>query len=275
VLQLAGRPAEIETVCRDALADREINVAPVFFHFHLALALAEQGKADKALDAADKAVLQAGDTDRLTVRIRRHLVLCVLGRWDDAIEYGNKLAQEFDAPADRTRVRYAQTYAYWGAKKPAEAEALLRAILDDDPDHTGACNDLGNHLADTGRNLNEAERLVRHALTVDRIDRRKTGAADPESALYRDTLGWVLFRQGKLTEARAELERAAAQAAGSLNPIVWDHLGDVLFRLNDKPKAKAAWEKAKELYEADARPSSQGRRDGRLDELKRKLTRVP
>jgi tetratricopeptide (TPR) repeat protein len=275
VLQLAGKSAEIETVCRDALADPDIHVAQVFFNFYLSLALAELGKADKALEAADKAVLQAGDTDRLTVRIRRHLVLCVLGRWDEAIEYGNKLAGEFDSPADRARVRYAQAGAYWGAKKNAEAEAILRAILDDDPDHAGACNDLGYHLADMGRNLDEAERLVRHALTVDRIDRRKAGSADPESALYRDSLGWVLFRQGKLAEARVELERATAQSAAAVDPVVWDHLGDVLFRLNDKPKAKAAWEKAKELYEADLRPSSRGRRDGRLDELKRKLARVP
>src|SRR5205814_8219787 len=109
----------------------------------------------------------------------------------------------------------------------------------------------------------------------DRIDRKKSGSAEAENAFYRDSLGWVLFRQGKLAEARVELERAAALATGAADPVVWDHLGDVLFRLNDKPKAKAMWEKAKEMYEADARVSSRGRRDGRLDELKRKLGRVP
>ena len=62
---------------------------------------------------------------------------------------------------------------------------------------------------------------------------------------------------------------------GAIDPVVWDHLGDVCFRRDDKPKAKAMWEKAKELYEADGRISSRGRRDGRLDEVKRKLARVP
>lgn len=56
---------------------------------------------------------------------------------------------------------------------------------------------------------------------------------------------------------------------------MWDHYGDVLFRLNDKPKAKVAWEKAKELYESDARQSARVKRDGRLDEVKRKLGRIP
>ncbi len=278
VLRLANKSAEIEAVCLDALAAHERNGFSglgVLLNFHLSLALAEQGKADAALAAADKAIAQAGDTNRVLVRVRKHLVLRVLGRWADAIEYGKKLLDEFDTPADRAQLLRAQAGAFWGAKKPAEAEALLRAVLDDDPDDAVACNDLGYHLADQGRNLDEAERLIRHAIAVDRIDRRKSGSAAAESGIYRDSLGWVLFRQGKLAEARAELEKAAALPDGAVDPVVWDHLGDVLFRLNDKSKAKAMWEKAKEMYEADLRLSARGRRDGRLDEVKRKLTRVP
>ena len=135
--------------------------------------------------------------------------------------------------------------------------------------------EIGIRLALGARRGEVSGLFVRHALAVDKIDRRKSGSADPESAAYRDSLGWVLFRQGKLAEARVELEKAAALFAGGIDPVVWDHLGDVLFRLGEKPKAKAAWEKAKGLYEADARISSRGRRDGRLDEVKRKLTRVP
>jgi len=274
VLRLANRPLEIEKVCREALATGDPFVAEAFFNYHLSLALAEQGKAKAAITAADKTIQQAGATDRLTVRLHKHLILRVLGRWDDAIEYGAKLLEEFDTPDERAQVRHAQANAYWGAKKFAEAEKLLRAILDDDPDNATACNDLGYHLADQGRDLDEAERLIRHAITVDRIDRRKSGSVEPESAAYLDSLGWVLFRQGKLVDAKAELEKAATFPAGANDPTVWDHLGDVLFRLHDKTKAKAAWEKAKELYDADGRISSRGRRDGRLEEVKRKLLRV-
>lgn len=279
VLRSAHNVTEIETVCRRALAAGELNGFELLFNFHLALALAEQGadpvKAAEALKVADKLAGQGGDLNKLTVVLRRHAVLCALGKWDEAIDYGKKLLEEFDAPADRTRVRHAQVQAYSGAKKHADSEATLRTLLDDDPDDTQALNALGYQLADQGRNLDEAERLVRHALAVDRIDRRKSGAAEIDNAIYRDSLGWVLFRKGQLAEAKAELEKAAGLAAGAVNPEVWDHLGDVLFRLNEKTKAKQAWEKAKELYEADARTSSRGRRDGRLDEVGRKLKRVP
>lgn len=272
VLWRARRPDKVARVCRDAMNGQAIQV---FFNFHLALALAEQGDARAALDAADKCILQAGDTDRLTVRLRRHRVLTVLGQWDEAIGYGNKLLEEFDAPADRQRVRYAQAGTYWAAKKRREAEALLRAMLDDDADDAGACNDLGYHLADQGRNLDEAERLVRHAVMLDRIDRRRSGSAEPESAAYRDSLGWVLFRKGKFADAKAELEAALALPDGATDPVVWDHLGDVLFRSGDKAEAKKMWTKAQELYEADLRLSARGKRDGRLDEVKRKLRVAP
>jgi tetratricopeptide (TPR) repeat protein len=275
VLWYAGKPAEVETVCRDGLDSRELFIAPVFFNFHLARALADQGKEDAAIAAADKAILQAGDGDRLVVRLRRHLVLRILGKWDDAIEYGKKLLEEFDTPGDRAKVRYALAAAYWGAKKATEAETLLRAILDENPDDAGACNDLGYHLADQGRNLDEAERLVRHAIAIDRIERRKSGSAELENAAYRDSLGWVLFRKGKHAEAKAEFERSLELPGGATDAVVWDHYGDALFRLGDKPKAKFAWEKAKQLYEDDLRLSTRTRRDGRLDEVKRKLTRVP
>ncbi len=275
VLWYASKPDQVEKVCREGLDTPRLRIAPVFFNFHLALALAEQGRANEAIAAADKAVLQAGATDRITVRLRRHLVLRVLGKWDDAIEYGKKLLEEFDTPTERPKLRYAQAGAYWGAKKSLEAEALLRAILDDDADDAGACNDLGYHLAEQGRNLDEAERLIKHAIALDRIERRKSGSVESENAAYRDSLGWVFFRQGKFADAKVELEKSLALPGGVTDATVWDHYGDVLFRLNDKPKAKTAWEKAKELYEVDARQSSRGKRDGRLEEVKRKLLRIP
>jgi Flp pilus assembly protein TadD len=85
----------------------------------------------------------------------------------------------------------------------------------------------------------------------------------------------VQFRQGKLKDARATLERAAALPYGASDGNVWDHLGDVLFRSGEKVKAREAWEKAKGLYEADQRRSGRDRSAGRLEELKRKLARVP
>jgi tetratricopeptide (TPR) repeat protein len=265
----ARKPGEVAAVCREGLRAAD-GVAPAYFHFHLAYALAELGDAADALASADRAIMMAGDSDRLTVRLRKVAVLKVLGRWDEAVALGRRLIDEFDAPADRERTRYALAGAYWGAKREVEAEAELRAILDGDPDHAAACNDLGYHLADRGRNLEEAERLVRRAVARDRLDRRRAGEAEPDNPAYLDSLAWVLFRRDRLPEARALLGRVSLTPEGAADPVVWDHLGDVCFRLDDKPAAKAAWERAAALYPTDHR----GRRDGRLDEVRRKLRRV-
>ncbi len=271
----AHKPAELRRVCQEALREVErLPLAPHYFNYYLAGALADLGDARGALAAVDAAILSTAVGDRLTVRIRKVEVLRTLGKWDEAIEFGKKLYDEFDARADRDRIRYALAGAYWGAKRAAEAEAELRTLLDSDPDHAAAANDLGFYLADAGRDLPEAERLVRHALAVDRQDRKRSGSAELESAGYLDSLGWVLFRQGKLAEARSTLERASALQAGAIDPIVWDHLGDVLFRAGEKAKAKAAWEKACELYASDDAGGRAGR-EGRLDEVRRKLKRVP
>ncbi|VTU01317.1 tetratricopeptide repeat protein : Tetratricopeptide repeat protein OS=Singulisphaera acidiphila (strain ATCC BAA-1392 / DSM 18658 / VKM B-2454 / MOB10) GN=Sinac_5500 PE=4 SV=1: TPR_14: TPR_2: TPR_2: TPR_2 [Gemmataceae bacterium] len=279
VLNAARKPADVARVCREALQAIEnpphLPLAPHYFNYYLSGALADLGEEEKALAAADLCIQQTADGDRLTVRVHKVHVLCSLGKWDAGIDLGKKLLDEFPAKADRASVRYALAGAYWGAKKADEAEAELRAILDADPDHAAAANDLGFHLADQSRDLPEAERLVRHAIATDRLARRKAGDAEPESAAYLDSLGWVLFRRGQLAEARAELERAAALPSGAVDPVVWDHLGDVQFRLGEKAKAKAAWERSAELSEAENRAGVRARRDGRLDEVRRKLKRVP
>jgi len=279
VLNADRKPDDVARLCQSALArinnpTMNLPLAAHYFNYYLSGALAELGDEKGALAAADLAIQQTADGDRLTVRLHKVYVLRVLEKWDDAIEQGKKLFDDFQTRADRNSIRYALAGAYWGAKKHAEAEAELRAILEADPDHAAAANDLGFHLADQGRSLSEAEQLVRHALSVDKLDRRKSGDAEPENAAYLDSLGWVLFRRGQLAEARTELERAAALHVGASDPVVWDHLGDVLFRLGEKAKSKAAWEKAVSLYEKDGRVGSRGRRDGRLDEVKRKLKRV-
>ena len=273
VLRKARKPDQIVRVCRDGLQNTR-EIAPVFFNYFLAGALAELGDADGAIAAADKAIDQTGQSDRLTVRLQKVYVLRLLGKWDEAIALSRKQFDEFDSSADRIRIHFSLAGAYWGAKQLEKAEAELRAILDIDPEHAPACNDLGFHLADQGRNLAEAERLIRTAIAADKLDRKKAGFAEPENAAYLDSLGWVLFRKGKLPEARAELERAAALYEGATDPVVWDHLGDVLFRLGEKAKAKTAWEKAEKVYDMEGHGSSRGRNEGRREELKRKLKLV-
>src|SRR5262249_41280628 len=134
------------------------------------------------------------------------------------------------------------------------------------------CNDLGYLYADRNKNLPQAEKLIRKALDLDRKLQQGTfldskGPAPLDNAAYVDSLGWVLYRQGKLEEARKELERAIKLPQGD-DPVMWDHLGDVYKAQKEMAKANAAWKKAKDLYEAGARRKSEDRYKALLEKLK-------
>src|SRR5262249_2290785 len=116
-----------------------------------------------------------------------------------------------------------------------------------------------------------AERLIRKALDLDREQRRGGTAlgleGEEDNAAFLDSLGWVLFRRGRLEDARRELERAASLPGGEDDPVVWDRLGDVCQRLGRTDRAAAAWKKALELYDLGARR----RNDGRYEDIKQKM----
>ena len=154
--------------------------------------------------------------------------------------------------------------------KHAEAEAIWREMLDADPDDVLALNNLGYNLGDQNRELAEAETLIRRAIELDQWERTKGGSPRAKSGGYADSLGWVLFRRGKLKEARALLEEAAASPDGAGSAIIWDHLGDVAFRQGEKKRAAEAWKKAVDLYAN----THEGRLHGRQGEAKRKLKEV-
>ena len=273
VLRLAGKPNKLVEVCEDGLRNAK-SIAPFILHYYLADAYVSLGKTQLAIEEADKAIQDTGHNNRLMVRLHKVSVLTRLEKWDDAIDLAKKLFEDYPAPADRLQTRYQLATAYWAAGKNTEAETELRTILENDPDHAAASNDLGFHLADQGRELDYAEQLIRNAIAIDKFDRRKSGAAERESAAYIDSLGWVLFRMGKLAEARTELERASLLHEGEIDPIVWDHLGDVLFRLGEKAEAKTAWERALKIYNNEGHASSR-RSEDRYNEIERKLKRVP
>ena len=104
--------------------------------------------------------------------------------------------------------------------------------------------------AERGVKLQEAEALIRTALK-----------AKPESPPYLDSLGWVLYKQGKFEDAAKALEDAA-KAEPESDPLMWDHLGDAYWRLSRPKDAAKAWETAAKIIKA------RGEADGDAD-LKR------
>lgn len=137
------------------------------------------------------------------------------------------------------------------------AELLQKSIALDPQGSAEACNHLGYMWAERNEHLAEAEALVRRALEL-----------DPSNPAYRDSLGWVFYRQGRFKEALAELQRAASGTT-TPDPVILDHLGDTLQKLGRSAEALQYWQKALQLAPGNAALAS------KIDLLTRPLARQP
>jgi tetratricopeptide (TPR) repeat protein len=270
VLWKAHKYEDILQVCQDGLRVTKATNR-VLFHSDLARALARLGKMDEAIAQADEAVRLAADADRLMLRQLRVRVLTQAGRYDQAETECLALLKELTEPGDLLEAHYLLSHVYSTAGNYPKAEEHLQWMLQADASSATACNDLGYLWADQGKNLEEAEKLIRKALALDRQQRKlRPGGpgedADQDNAAYVDSLGWVLFRRGRHAEALKEVERAVTLPDGE-DPVVWDHLGDVRFRLHQADGARSAWREALRLYEQERRRD----REPRYQDLQRKL----
>ena len=109
-------------------------------------------------------------------------------------------------------------------------ESSLRKLIRIKPDHAHAYNALGYSLADRNQRLEEAHELVGQALKL-----------SPDDAFIMDSMGWVLFRQGKGEEGLKYLQHAY-----SIRPDaeIAAHLGEVLWALGRRDEARKVWDEA-------------------------------
>lgn len=185
--------------------------------YHLARALAMADQVEPAIEASRRAILAAPDS--LAPRILLARIYQKHHRWEDAISAWQEALGRVPGQVGMT-LDFAFCLQSLGDTLKAERE--VRSLLESHPDHPQALNFLGYLLAEANRNLQEAEDMIRRAL------RR-----DPDNGAFVDSMGWVLYRLGRLEEARRELERATRLTDG--DAVVREHLGDVYrdLRLHD------------------------------------------
>jgi tetratricopeptide (TPR) repeat protein len=109
-------------------------------------------------------------------------------------------------------------------------EANLRKLIQIRPDHAHAYNALGYTLADRNERLPEAHQLIEKALKL-----------SPDDAFIMDSMGWVLFRMGRMREALDYLQRAY-----TLRPDaeIAAHYGEVLWADGQQDQARKLWMEA-------------------------------
>ncbi len=162
-----------------------------------------------------------------------------------------KADKRFDKEDDRNhfldRYRYVLSGLYVDLNQIDKAAEQLKELLarKENKDNPTYSNDLGYIWADHDMNLDEAERLIRKAIEVDRKERRAGNPdlkplQDKDNPAYLDSLGWVLYKKKKYKEAKRYLEEAVQEEEGK-HLEIYDHLGDVNLALGNKAEAVKAW----------------------------------
>jgi len=180
-----------------------------------------------ALRAANRGGAGAGDFARLGNvydELGRHAEAA------DAFARGGALADRAGS-ADRWTFRLLGAAQLDKLKRWPEARAQLELGLKASPNEPLLLNYLGYNSIERGENLVEAEAMIRRAL-----------ALRPDDASITDSLGWALYKRGRLPEAIATLQKAsiADPAQSEIN----EHLGDALFSSGRRYEARFAWRAA-------------------------------
>lgn len=191
----------------------------------LGLILARQDKVDAALEYLHDIEADSAEQRLMLIQAEGE-ILTRQKRYQEALALYNEALEDNDDPD----LLYSRAML---AEKMDRIEVLerdLRAILEDDPDHVQALNALGYTLADRSDRLQEAYDLIKRALKL-----------SPNDFYILDSMGWVLYRMGRLDEAANYLRKALKLRN---DPEVAAHLGEVLWVKGDRQAAREIWETA-------------------------------
>jgi tetratricopeptide (TPR) repeat protein len=112
-----------------------------------------------------------------------------------------------------------------------KAEEQFKRVLAVNPKNAPVLNYYGYMLGDLGIRLDEAEALVQQALKE-----------DPYNGAYLDSLGWIYFKENKLSASEITLRKAVERERH--DATIHAHLGDLYAKTGRGDLAAAEWEKS-------------------------------
>ena len=139
-------------------------------------------------------------------------------RWQSALEIYAEVLFEKARRLEKARLTYNKGIALFRGGEIEKARDEFSKALSLNPELTEAANSLAYTLAVLGEGLEEAEKMIRRVLAKSRANR----------ALYLDTLGLVLHKQGRNEEARQVLGEAAKRCSKGDEKLlaeIYYHLG--------------------------------------------------
>ena len=200
----------------------------------LAMLLARKGQVDEARNHLQSIRSRSGQQALVIVQAEGDLLIQA-ERYEEAIAVYTEALDDGYNPD----LLYARAMA---AEKIGRLDLLekdLRSILKSEPDHAQALNALGYTLADATDRHAEAYELIKKALEL-----------RPTDFYILDSMGWVLYRLGRLDEAIEYLRKALNIRQ---DPEIAAHLGEVLWVRGEREQAKEVWETALQQTPEDTR----------------------
>lgn len=210
----------------------EVGPGPRYLEAQLlsGLLLGKQGRPAEA-HAVLQALTPANEAERIQILQTEAQILRAAG--DHAAVY-QLLSEALARYPDSLDLIYDRAMAAEKVNKLDVLEQDLRRLIKLKPDHAHAYNALGYTLADHTPRLAEAMALLQQALTL-----------APNDPFIQDSMGWALYRAGRLVEAESYLARAYAARP---DPEIAAHLGEVLWQLGRREEALRLWEAALKLH---------------------------
>ena len=201
----------------DQYLNAQVRVAAIF---------ADTGRMDRGRQHLSAIRRDSAQDDIRLYRAEAEL----LARNDDIEEAIRIYDGALDAHPKNTDLLYARAMMASRIERFEVLENDLRDILSREPNNADALNALGYTLADRAVRVKEAFDLIKRAI-----------ALKPKDHHVIDSMGWVLYRMGRLEESVEQLQKAM-----ELKPDVEvaAHLGEVLWVIGRQDEAREIWDTA-------------------------------
>jgi len=169
--------------------------------------------------------------DRPTLYMLRGISASELKKYDiaiEALEVGLSLLKNDKQLKIQFYSLIGDGYRSMGLDK--KSDEAMEMALEIDSENTIVLNNYAYYLSERGSKLKKALKMSSKCIKT-----------EPINATYLDTYGWILFKMGKINEAKIYLEKAMNNA-GVNDPEITEHYGDMLYEMKEYKRAVETWE---------------------------------
>jgi tetratricopeptide (TPR) repeat protein len=169
------------------------------------------------------------------------------GKYEQAME---RVQKYLAADPDDAQELSLQSTIFSELGRDSEAVTALEKALALNKNDPGLLNNLGYLYADRGMRVEQAEQMIRQAI-----------AARGEEPAFMDSLGWVLYKQGRFSEAAAVFDRLLSPGRPLPDgaALMFFHAGDAYYRLGWTNEALQRWARAVEMARQEKVPTAETR----------------